>query len=114
MADIKKNPVPITPEEAINDRINHIHPDIINVTNELIAAKISSINSSVRILQKEIIEGFMIKNPDFERKKLTEDHHLDIEGIYRKYGWKVVYDKPAYNETYEASFTFTKNKKNED
>ena len=33
---------------------------------------------------------------------------LDIEGFYRKVGWEVYYDKPAYYETYPASFTFKK------
>lgn len=34
--------------------------------------------------------------------------YLDVEDIYRKEGWKVVYDKPAYCETYEPTFTFSK------
>jgi hypothetical protein len=33
---------------------------------------------------------------------------LDVEDAYRKAGWKVEYDKPGYNETYEASFKFRK------
>jgi hypothetical protein len=33
---------------------------------------------------------------------------LNFEAIYEEAGWKVVYDKPGYNETYDANFTFTK------
>ena len=33
---------------------------------------------------------------------------MDIESIYRADGWGVYYDKPGYNETYTATFEFTK------
>jgi hypothetical protein len=31
---------------------------------------------------------------------------LDVETVYERAGWKVTYDKPAYNETYPATFRF--------
>lgn len=31
---------------------------------------------------------------------------LNVEAAYRKQGWKVEYDAPGFNETYEAIFTF--------
>ena len=33
--------------------------------------------------------------------------YLNIESAYEKVGWKVEYDKPGFNETYAATFTFT-------
>ena len=39
---------------------------------------------------------------------LFDNKFLDVEDIYRKQGWVVAYDKPAYNETYDAIFEFTK------
>ena len=39
-------------------------------------------------------------------KMLYEKHYLDVEDAYRKRGWIVDYDKPAYNETYDAFFEF--------
>jgi hypothetical protein len=33
---------------------------------------------------------------------------LDIEDVYGEHGWKVYYDRPAYNEDYEPTFKFTK------
>lgn len=35
---------------------------------------------------------------------------VDFEDLYRKQGWKVVYDKPAYCETYKAYFVLSKKK----
>jgi hypothetical protein len=33
---------------------------------------------------------------------------MDFEPFYEKAGWKVVYDKPGYCESYAANFTFTR------
>lgn len=33
---------------------------------------------------------------------------LNVEYLFRAAGWEVQYDKPGYNETYEAYFTFSK------
>ena len=31
---------------------------------------------------------------------------MDFEALYRESGWKVSYDSPAYDENYDAYFTF--------
>ena len=36
---------------------------------------------------------------------------MDFEDLYRKSGWSVSYDKPAYNENYDAFLIFNKRKK---
>ena len=33
---------------------------------------------------------------------------MDIEPIYRKAGWLVDFDSPAYNESYPATYKFTR------
>lgn len=33
---------------------------------------------------------------------------LSFEQIYRDAGWKVVFDKPAYNDSYPAIYTFSR------
>lgn len=45
---------------------------------------------------------------DLLRGDVFERGYLDIEETYRKAGWSVVYDKPGYNETYDAFYTFTR------
>ena len=40
------------------------------------------------------------------RNEIFNKGWLNIEEVYRSAGWKVNYDKPAYNESYDAYFTF--------
>ena len=42
--------------------------------------------------------------------QIFEKKWLDVEDVYRKKGWFVVYDKPGWDESYEAFFRFTKKK----
>lgn len=42
---------------------------------------------------------------------MLDREHLDVEDVYRAAGWEVTYDKPGYNETYDATFTFRSAKK---
>lgn len=43
-----------------------------------------------------------------ERGTTPNRDWLNVEDAYRAAGWKVVYDSPAYNESYDSTFTFTK------
>lgn len=38
---------------------------------------------------------------------LFEKKYMDVEDVYRKAGWNVVYDKPGFNESYEPFFVFS-------
>jgi hypothetical protein len=42
------------------------------------------------------------------RADIFKTGYCDLEPLYRAAGWRVVHDKPAYNETYDAYFKFTK------
>ena len=42
--------------------------------------------------------------------EVVQRHYLDVEGSYRAEGWDVEYNKPGYNETYDATFRFTTGK----
>ena len=53
----------------------------------------------------ELIVAKGIKKGD-----IFTNNWLDIEPLYEDIGWKVTYDKPGFNETYEATFTFDKKK----
>jgi hypothetical protein len=98
---------PISPEEAKPIRPD-IPPCIIEVTNKLICQKLSG--KSAKILQDEILKEACagMDNPAAFREQIFANKWLDIEETYRKVGWKVTYDKPAYCETYEAYFIFEK------
>jgi len=95
---------PITPDEVVDLKKKSIPPFVIECINDLIAKKWDG--RSAHIKQDEIVRAIMTLG--IERRVIFEDHMLDVESIYEEYGWKVKYDKPGFNETYDAYFIFTK------
>jgi hypothetical protein len=101
---------PLSPSD-ITDGLSDIIPGyVIESVNNLLKKKYRG--GSCRIKQKDII---------FEAKKLAknigeevtdnqiyDNKWMDFEEIFRKAGWKVTYDGPGYNESYDATFEFTK------
>jgi hypothetical protein len=54
------------------------------------------------VLQKAVDKGIEVT-----RKQVYDNKWLDVETFYEAAGWKVEYDKPGYNEMYEAFWNFT-------
>jgi hypothetical protein len=96
---------PITPEEAHEKKASTIPDFVIEAFNELIAENFNGKSSTVG--QSDVIDRITTKN-SIERHVIFRNNWLDVESVYEQSGWSVVYDKPGYNETYEATFTFTK------
>lgn len=97
---------PITPQEAKESAASTIPQCIIEAVNKLLSQNIGN-NKSIKILQDDILEeaGAGKENKAF-RQQIFDKGWLNIENLYAKFGWHVTYDKPAYCETYPASFTF--------
>ena len=96
---------PITPDE-----IKHEIPDfIIEAVNTLIKKKW---DGKEAIINQNDILAIVSSNDGYDdkpsRRTIFENNWLDFEDLYREVGWKVEYDKPAYNESYDAYFKFTK------
>ena len=95
---------PIKPSEVTQCIPNWI----IKGANECIKAHYQELNKESYFTQDTLIE-YCLKyapNEEIDRKTIFDNHWLDIEPIYRKEGWIVEYDKPAYCENYAANFTF--------
>ena len=92
--------LPIRPEDVSDIKHVELPVHVIPTWNKLIAKAYR--NGQATILQKDAINALGGAGPDCE--------WINIEDIYRKAGWHVEYDKPGYNETYEASFVFRKQK----
>lgn len=93
---------PISPKEAVASHENF--PDeVIEAFNELIVKNMRGGSSVVK--QKDVVE-LIAKNMMISQHAVFEHGYLDIEAVFRQAGWVVIYDKPAYNENYEAHFTF--------
>lgn len=97
---------PITPQEVTDKKIELIPDVVIEVFNELITKNYCGKIATVQ--QDEVIDLICSKNPAYTREQIFENHWLDVEDIYRKIGWSVLYDKPGWNETYEPYFVFKK------
>ena len=96
-----------TPAQALQYKEEKvIHPGIFEIVNEMLAEQYDGGKYGVTLMQPEIIKRFLEKYPDIERETIFEKNWLDFEKIYKKRGWKVEYDKPAYCETYDPSFKF--------
>jgi hypothetical protein len=96
---------PITPKEIVTQKLLEIPDCVIETFNHLIAEKWDGYKSSIK--QCDIVE-ILVSKHNMDENIIYHKHYLDIEGIYRKAGWVVEYDKPAYNESYDAYFTFRK------
>lgn len=99
---------PISPKEATDLHESGIPTAVFDVVNKILAEKFSG-DGEVYILQDEVVDALV--DLGLKKSDLFEKRWLDIEAHYRKAGWKVEYDKPAYCETYKASWTFSRKRK---
>ena len=58
-----------------------------------------------KILDLKLVKA-TLKVIGIVQEELFRTHQLDVEKLYREQGFTVIYDKPAYNELYPATFTF--------
>jgi len=94
---------PISPDEVDDEKLKNIPDEVIETINGFIAqdwdgrmAKISN-STLTRVLKDKLGSRF-------------RHDWLKFETIYRQAGWKVVCDRPGYNECYDMNWTFTKEK----
>lgn len=106
---------PITPAEIGAAKATAIPPEVIKVFNDLIARHF--VNDSATFRQSEVLDHLAIEmgaeftSPDAGAKwtkKVFRNGWLNVEDLYHDVGWIVEYDKPGFNESYPATFTFTK------
>lgn len=99
---------PISPKEVLQKRIESIPDYVIEATNNLIAKKWDGYSSTV--LTKDLVAEILRISKKVTRQDIFDNHFLDIEPVFRKAGWTVKYDQPAYNENYDSFYEFTPKK----
>jgi len=99
---------PIRPNEVVKRRESTIPDAVFDSFNELI---FKHWNGSSATVKQNVVVAMIASALQIDRQEVFDNHYLDIEPHYTKAGWDVKYDKPAYNETYEATFEFRKRKK---
>lgn len=96
---------PITPHEIQDIKNLEIPDSIIESVNELIVKYWNG--SSASFKQPELLERVLEKDKTLTSQKIFSEHLFDFEPLFRNQGWVVEYDKPGYNESYEAYFKFS-------
>lgn len=97
---------PITHDEAEQASYQTIPPFVVSAFNAEIAASYSG--GEARVVQKKVVARIEATMPD---ATAFDIRWLNVEELYRANGWSVTYDKPGYNETYDASFMFKRRKR---
>lgn len=100
---------PITPQECKEQQSGSDIPEfVIDAVNNLLRKHCR--NVSITLKQNEIIDEICRVNINVSRTQIFANKWLDFEPLFERAGWDIVYDKPAYCETYDATFTFTPTK----
>ena len=95
---------PIRPDEVHELKTVTIPAEVFDAFNECIAKVWNG--RSARIVQESVVLKILEKMPGLHRRTIFENHWLDVEEAYRAQGWTVFYDKPGFDERYEAYFVF--------
>ena len=94
---------PITPDQVAQAKKDALPDEVIQEVNRLIGKNWSGHSATIK--QDEIVAA-VASRLDVPRQKVFDELWLNFEDVYRKVGWEVKYDKPAYNESYPATFEF--------
>lgn len=98
---------PITPKE-IEDNLVDIFPEaVIQAFNELIRENYK-VNGETTFTLNTVKKTIKLIDPRANIDKLIEKGKLDVEPLYRKYGWDVDYNSPDRDESFDEYFSFRK------
>ena len=100
----KRQVKPITPAQVVQKKGRIFPSQVFEAFNELIARECD--DGYCKITQDDVV-ALMVKK-GLKKKDIFINNWLDVEGAYRAAGWRVEYDKPGFNEAYDAYFEFTK------
>lgn len=94
----------IRPEDIAQAKSDQIPEMVIACFNDLIAKNYR--NGKAKVLQKDVVAEIEY-HMGVDKSVIFSNNWLDVEEIFRT-AWKVEYEKPAYCESFEPYFTFTK------
>lgn len=93
---------PIRPDEVGEAKSTHIPAAVFDAFNVEIALRFA--NGAATVSQNAVIERLV--NGGMTRGEIFDAGWLNVEEAYRSVGWTVKYEKPGFNESGEAIFTF--------
>ena len=95
---------PITPDEAVAQKQGATPPEVFEAFNACIARHFDG--NFARFTMAEAVGELKAHLPAELHAEIYRRRWLDVEPVYRAAGWRVKYDRPGYNESYEAAFEF--------
>lgn len=97
----------LSPEEAIERFKSEIPEEVLECWNNLIVKNMTMQNGkTVSVFKLSELKQNICVAMKSGSETVKERGWLDLEDVFREKGWKVEFDKPAYNETYEPVFRF--------
>lgn len=96
---------PITPAEVAS-QTKELPKEVIQAFNTLIVENWDGRSAVVR--QDDAVSLVLTLMPGTTSEQIFARRWMDVERHYEDVGWSVEYDKPAYCESYPATFTFKK------
>lgn len=96
---------PITPDEAMAAKAVSIPAEVYEAFNECIVENLRGGTANFRL---DTVAKLAAQKLGTSTQILFDRRWCDVEPAYRAAGWDVEYDSPGYNESYPATFTFTR------
>lgn len=96
---------PISPGDIAEQKKRNLPDEVIETWNRMIAKTFSSGYACIK--QEDVVKE-LSKTLKVPEGHIFKEGWLEIEDLYRQAGWTVEYDKPGFNETYPATFKFSK------
>jgi CO/xanthine dehydrogenase Mo-binding subunit len=103
--EIKEKIGPFSPEEMISKKYNGTPQEVYEVFNNLI---IKNWNGYSATISQNMAVNEIAEKLKMDTSEIFNNNWMNIEEAYRNKGWRVDYNKPGYNEAYEATFYFRK------
>lgn len=103
-----KKVCPIKPDEVTMEKEKAFPDAVLDSFNELITQNWNGCSAVIRLAD---VVALMVKK-GLRKKEIFGKGWLDVENAYESVGWSVKYDRPAYDESYPATFTFKHKQKN--
>jgi len=99
---------PVSPSDvkALYESGKTIPDEVVVIFNQLIVKKFRG--QLAKILVKDVVPLVLEAMPGVTEDQIFENKWLDVEPLFRTYGWKVEFDSPGYCESYDPFYVFSK------
>ncbi len=98
---------PIRPSEVAAAKAATLPKEVIDIFNQLITEYWDG--NRAKILQKHVVAA-IIEKMSCNRQDVFDRGWLNVESVYRLYGWKVYYVKSDYDDPLDPYWEFTEKK----